>query len=225
MKKDNTLNMRETILEAAVNLFQANGYNNTLMDDIAEAVGLTKGGLYHYIEKKEDLLRDLHDQILDAFIERVEGAMEEKAPAEKKIEKWIEAHATIMNDYLGHIKVLFTEIDNYSEEMLQATVRKRDQIQRMLVDIIRSGISEGRIRKDIHPQVTGFLILGMLNWLYVWYRPNGPMGLEEIISNMKTMVTCGLGAGNATTKGEDPNESSGGDKASDVRKDEFYTKV
>ncbi|MHB1011463.1 MAG: TetR/AcrR family transcriptional regulator, partial [Desulfobacteria bacterium] len=40
--------MKEEILGAAIRLFTRKGYVNTSMDDIAEAVGLTKGGLYHY---------------------------------------------------------------------------------------------------------------------------------------------------------------------------------
>lgn len=217
--------MKQAILDAAVRLFQTKGYINTSMDEIAEAVGLTKGGLYHYVDKKGDLLKEIHDQILDAFFERISDAMGKEDAPEKKIGKWIEAHATVTHDYLGHLKVFFTEIDNYSEEMLAATVRKRDQAQGMLIEILLSGISAGKIRADINPKIVSFLFLGMMNWLYIWYRPRGPLSLEEIIFNMKMMVTRGLVTGSATEKGETPNERTAGNDAPNVQDDEPYSKV
>ena len=217
--------MREMILEAAVKLFRAKGYNNTSMDEIAEAVGLTKGGLYHYVEKKEDLLKDIHDQILDAFFDRVGRAMEGEESPEKKVVKWIEAHASVTHDYLGHLKVFFTEIDNYTEEMLLATVHKRQQAQEMLIGILQAGISQGKIRVDVNPRIVSFLLLGMMNWLYIWYRPDGPLSLDEILSNMKRLVIDGLEKGLATGKGEAPHERSAGKDARDIQDDEPYSTV
>ncbi|MBI5905582.1 MAG: TetR/AcrR family transcriptional regulator [Deltaproteobacteria bacterium] len=217
--------MRQMILDAAVKLFQAKGYINTSMDEIAESVGLTKGGLYHYVEKKGDLLKDIHNQILDTFLERVGRAMEGGGSPENKVGKWMEAHASVTHDYLGHMKVFFTEIDNYSEEMLLATSRKRQQAQEMLIEILQAGMSQGKIRADINPRIVSFLLLGMMNWLYIWYRPNGPLSLDEILSNMKGMVTGGLEIGRGTGKGETPHECSAGKDARNVQDDEPYSKV
>jgi AcrR family transcriptional regulator len=225
LERENARHRREMILNTAVKLFQAKGYVNTSMDDIAEAAGLTKGGLYHYVEKKGDLLKDIHNQILDAFFERVGAAIAGEDSPEKKVARWIEAQASVTRDYLGHLKVFFTEIDNYSEEMLLATVRKREQAQEMLIGILEAGISQGKIRADINPRIVSFLLLGMVNWLYIWYRPDGPLGLDEILSNMKRMVTEGLEKDCATGKGETQHERSAGKDALDVRDDEPCPKV
>ncbi len=225
MERENAQHMRQMILDAAVKLFQAKGYINTSMDDIAEVVGLTKGGLYHYVEKKGDLLKDIHNQILDAFLERVGRAMEGEESPEKKVAKWIEAHASVTHDFLGHLKVLFTEIDNCSEEMLLATAYKRQQAQGMLIGILQAGISEGKIRADINPRIVSFLLLGMMNWFYIWYRPDGPLGMDEILSNMKRMVSDGLEKDRATRKGELPHERPAGKDARDVQDDEPYSKI
>lgn len=217
--------MRQTILDAAVRLFQAKGYINTSMDEIAEAVGLTKGGLYHYVEKKGDLLKDIHNQILDTFFERVGKAMEGEESPEKKVGRWIEAHASVMHDFLGHMKVFFTEIDHFSEEMLLATVRKREQAQGILIGLLEAGISRGTFRADINPRVVTFLLLGMMNWLYIWYRPAGPLSLDEILPNIKRLVMDGLKYDCATGKGEAPHECSVGNDARNVQDDEPYSKI
>src|SRR5215204_3461616 len=65
------------IYEAAIATFHRRGYADTSVEEIAEAVGILKGSLYHYIDSKEDLLfgilREVHvetDQLLAAARQR-----------------------------------------------------------------------------------------------------------------------------------------------------------
>ena len=184
--------MKEKILGAALQLFEQKGYTNTSMDDVADAVGLTKGGLYHHIEKKEDLLRQIHDQLLDAYMIRVPSAIDGIDDPIEKLAAWSRAHTMMVIDYVHHIKVFFTEIDQLSEETLKRMVERRDKVQRILEEILASGIAAGKIRPDIDPNISSFLILGMINWIYIWYRPRGPASIEEIIENILLLVCQGL---------------------------------
>lgn len=184
--------MREEILSAALKLFQQKGYTNTSMDDVADAVGLTKGGLYYYVDKKEDLLRQIHDQLLDNFMIRITSTIEGIQDPMERLTAWIRTHTTIIKDYQFHIKVFFTEIDQLSEDTLKRMVERRDKVQRMLAQILAEGVASGRIRSDIDPNISSFLILGMMNWIYVWYNPKGPSSIEEIIENILMMVRQGL---------------------------------
>jgi AcrR family transcriptional regulator len=49
----------DQLLETATRLFKEKGYHNTSMQDLADALGLQKGSLYHYIDSKQELLRRL----------------------------------------------------------------------------------------------------------------------------------------------------------------------
>lgn len=182
----------EEIIGAAVKLFTQKGYINTSMDDIAEAVGLTKGGLYHHVGRKEDLLTAIHDQILDTFFSRVEAAVRTETQPARKLDEWIRAHVTVMRDFQPQIKIFFTEVDNLSEENFRRMIRKRDAAQRMLRDILAEGMDTGAFRSDVNPNIVSFMILGMINWLYMWYRPHGSLTMEEIIRNMHEVIFSGL---------------------------------
>ena len=202
MERPSSTNMKEEILGAAIRLFTRKGYVNTSMDDIAEAVGLTKGGLYHYVGKKEDLLTDIHDEFFDAFFARMSAAVESAANPQDKLRNWVRAHATIMRDYQGHIKVFFTEIDQLPEDTLKRMVERRDRVQGMLAEILAAGVEKGEIRGDVNPQIASFLILGMINWLYIWYRPKGKLAMEEIIDNMVKIAAGGIAGGGKQPKGD-----------------------
>jgi len=184
--------MNQAILSSALDLFERNGYIKTSMDDIAKDAGMTKGGLYYYVDKKEDLLAEIHEQVANALLDRLTSALNPEPDPRTKLLKWIEIHAHIMEEYQAHIKIFFTELDNLSEETFRLIVQKRDLIKSMLQDIIAEGIEKKQFRQDIDPNITGLLILGMLNWFYQWYRPSGPATMEEIIANVKAMVFSGI---------------------------------
>lgn len=184
--------MKEEILRAAVRLFTHKGYTNTSMDDIAEAVGLTKGGLYHHIEKKEDLLGQIHDQLLDAYFVRVPAAIAGIDDPMEKLDAWVRAHALVVKDFRLHIKVFFTEIDQLPENTMKRMVERRDKAQGMLAEILAEGVASGKMHPEVNPNISSFLLLGMINWIYVWYNPRGAAGFEEIIRNILLLVRNGL---------------------------------
>jgi len=59
MKKNNQIDRKNQILEAAFKVFIDKGYSKTTMDDIVENSGLSKGALYHYYKSKKDLFLSL----------------------------------------------------------------------------------------------------------------------------------------------------------------------
>ena len=183
----------EEILNAALSLFSSKGYVNTSMTDIANAVGLTKGGLYHYVSKKEDPLIMIHNRMTDAFVTAFREAAESADNPQKKLESWLSVHAHLVKDYKPHIKVFFTELDNLKHSQhYSKIVHMRDKITDMLSGIIEEGRKQKYFRDDIHPQILTFLIMGMMNWFYQWYRPGGPRTIEKIIEDAQKLVLGGV---------------------------------
>ncbi len=171
---------REQILSAALKLFRRKGYPGTSMTDIADAVGLTKGGLYHHVDKKGDLLRELHDEMVTAMFDRVRRNVDPEPDSKTQLEKYIRMHASIMHDYLDQIAVFFTEMEHLDKKTLKRIIPRRDEFHRRLTGIIQTGIERGEFREELDPNITALLILGTLNWFYQWYRPKGKFSLDEI---------------------------------------------
>jgi AcrR family transcriptional regulator len=184
--------MRVNILEASVKLFKTYGYMRTSIDDISQAVGLTKGGVYHYIDKKEDILAEIHDYMADSYLERLNKYVNPEPDPYRKLVNYIKTHVEVMKDFQDYIKVFFTEAENLSKKSFKRIMKKRDIGRAMLHDIIISGIRTKQFRDDVDPNITTFLILGMINWFYLWYRPAGPRSIEEIIENINTLVLYGI---------------------------------
>lgn len=184
--------MRVNILEASIRLFRTYGYIKTSIDDISQAVGLTKGGVYHYVDNKENILAEIHDYMADAYLKRLNKYVNSEPDPHRKLIKYIKTHTEIMKDFQDYIKVFFTEAENLSTESFERIMRKRDIGKKMLYDIIVSGIRTKQFRDDIDPNIVTFLVLGMINWFYQWYRPGGALSIEEIIENINTVVLHGI---------------------------------
>ncbi len=63
---------REEILQAAALIFQEKGYHAASMQDIAEAVELKKGSLYHHVDSKQEILLALLDEALEMIVDRLD---------------------------------------------------------------------------------------------------------------------------------------------------------
>jgi AcrR family transcriptional regulator len=183
----------EEILHAALSLFNTKGYLKTSMADIAEALNLTKGGLYHYVVKKEDILTLAHERMADAFVSGFKKSVTATDDPKKKLASWLKEHILLMQEYQPHIKIFFTELDNLKNTpQFKSIVAKRDDIFNSLYEILVEGQQKQIFRNDIHPKVLAFLIVGMLNWFYQWYKPDGPRSIDKIIGDVKNLVFDGV---------------------------------
>src|SRR5215212_6469149 len=88
-----TRHRSEQVYAAALRLFREKGYHATSMQDIAAAVGLYKGSLYHYIGAKEDLLARVFERAMAALLADVEHiAADTTSRPSVQMRQLIEAH-------------------------------------------------------------------------------------------------------------------------------------
>jgi TetR/AcrR family transcriptional repressor of nem operon len=62
---------RKDLLKASLRVFKEKGYHNTRMSDIADACGLLKGSLYHYVSGKEELMIEVLQSLRKHYNEKV----------------------------------------------------------------------------------------------------------------------------------------------------------
>jgi AcrR family transcriptional regulator len=185
----NDLDRNAEIFRTAAAIFRRKGFHATAVGEIAEAVDLTKAGLYHYVSGKEDLLFG----IMSFGMDRLEGWL---APARElddaldRLRAVLEAHARGITEDGSAITVLVDEIEALSPEHRE-TIRTR---QREYFEFIRACLGElvadGRSRID--PTVGAFGLLGMIMWLARWYRRDGPLSPDEVAAQITDLALNGV---------------------------------
>ena len=177
---DSKQNIRE-ICRIAARVFYAKSYDGASMQDIAEAVGLTKAGLYHHIGSKDRLLYEIQNYGMDILDETVLAPIKDIADPLEKLRQTIIGHIDlIVRARDQEITVILHENRSLSGPLRKKlNSRKRGYID-YLVDLIRRAQEQSSKPPHIPPRLAAFALLGMINWLYQWYNASGPIKQDDI---------------------------------------------
>jgi AcrR family transcriptional regulator len=151
------------------------------MQDIAEAVGLTKAGLYHHVSSKDMLLFEIMNYGMDILDETVVAKVKNIADPFEKLRQTIVGHIDLVARARDReITVILHENRSLTGELrTKINARKRAYIGFLEGMIARVQEQSGKPPK-ISPHIAAFAVLGMINWLYQWYQEGGPVKEEEI---------------------------------------------
>jgi AcrR family transcriptional regulator len=182
----------DAILESAIRAFRRHGYHGTSMDQIADQLLMTKGSLYYYFRDKEEILFAAHDKALGRILAEAARVRRGGGCPCEQLEEILSSHIRIMVDgFQG--TALALEFGALSPRRLGEIVAKRDRYERGLRSLIAAGARDGCFR-DVDPKLAGMALLGAINWIARWCRPDGPATSEQIARSFLDLFLRGLGS-------------------------------
>ena len=181
------------ICRIAARVFYAKSYDGASMQDIAEAVGLTKAGLYHHVGSKDRLLYEIQNYGMDILDETVLAPIKNIADPREKLRQTIMGHIDlIVRARDQEITVILHENRSLSGPLRKKlNARKRAYIE-YLQDLIAKVQEQSGGPSRIKPNLAAFALLGMINWLYQWYSPQGQITQEELVQAYTDFFFRGL---------------------------------
>lgn len=184
------------IYRVAARLICEKGYDATSMNDIADALGITKAGVYHHIPAKQDLLFGVMNFGLDALDREVIFPARKIEDAETRLRTIIDRHVRLITsrstaEGSNPVTIVVEETAGLTpEHRLKIDLRKRSY-----VDLVRQTLnelrSEGKLRQ-IDVTAATFSLLGMIHWLARWYQPQGRLSPDEVAAEITRMALGGL---------------------------------
>jgi TetR/AcrR family transcriptional regulator, cholesterol catabolism regulator len=182
---------KETILEAAAQIFSEKGFHAASMQDIARSVNLQKASLYHHVSSKQEILLELLDRALDILIEQIGPIVAQASSPEIKLQLAMQAYLQILTDQRGLSAVLLFEHRSLSDELQSRHLPRRDRFEGLWRSLIREGVNAGIFVCEDPAQATRSL-LGVMNWTLTWYRADGPLTAREIADQYASLFLNGL---------------------------------
>jgi TetR/AcrR family transcriptional regulator, cholesterol catabolism regulator len=178
---------RQEILRAAARLFQQRGYDATSMNDVAAALKLSKGGLYHHFESKDEILFHIMSHAMQITEERVINVVRRidnarLEGAEERLRMLIRLHIeVVLSPEDREITVMLHE-NHPLPPTLRRKIngRKKDYVhfaEHLIADVQRKRNSPS----SVTPRAAAFALLGMINWIYQWYKPDGPLTGDALV--------------------------------------------
>ncbi len=185
--------IRGAILDSAAKLFATKGFASTSINEIAEAAGLSKAGVYHYFDSKSEILRAMLADHLEAVTEIVDTALNSSKPPRAK---FITFTRMLIESYTqpasrNRHAVLMSDMDSLPAKDREFVVTTERRIIR----------SVERLLESIHPELLvhqGFtrpltmLYFGMINWTDNWYTEKGRLAPAELATLASELFLNGL---------------------------------
>lgn len=180
---------RQYIFESAARVFTQKGYHKTTVEEIAAAIGVSKGTIYYYFKNKEELYLAIIREGVDLFHEQLAKTAEGPAGPQDKIKELIRGHFIFCGREKDLVFLFLKELGStdFSREILADMLAKCLKVFR---DVIEEGISKGVFR-PVNSEITTSALFGMLTitaFHYLSYSREIPLepvstALEDIFFN------------------------------------------
>jgi len=182
MLREATIEPRQEILRTAARLFQQQGYDATSMNDVAAALKLSKGGLYHHFQSKDEILFHIMSHAMEITEERVINVARRIDDPEERLRTLIRLHIqVVLSPEDREITVMLHE----NHPLPPALRRKINGRKKDYVHFVENLIAEVQRQRNssstVTPRAATFALVGMINWIYQWYKPDGPLTGEAIL--------------------------------------------
>ncbi len=179
------------IVKAAADVIYRKGYDATSINDIADAVNLTKAGLYYYTKGKQDLLYMITRWAMDMVEEHIVRPAQEIDDPEIRLRDMVRNHLRTIMQGSGAVTILTVEADKLAPEH-RADIKARN---REYVNLVCQTLDEVRETGQLRPidtMIAALNMFGTILGIARWYQPEGRLSQEEVIEEVSTYVLGGL---------------------------------
>jgi AcrR family transcriptional regulator len=185
------LKPRQEILRTAARLFQQRGYDATSMNDVAAALKLSKGGLYHHFQSKDEILfhimahaMEITEERVINVVRRIDGTRADVT--EERLRTLIRLHIqVVLSPEDREITVMLHENHPLPPALRRKiNARKKDYlhfVEHLIADVQRDAQRKGNSPTSVTPRAAALALVGMINWIYQWYKPDGQLTGEALV--------------------------------------------
>ncbi len=179
----------DALLDAAAELFAAQGFKATSMRDIAKAVGMLPGSIYYHFASKDDLLLAIYEAGVDQITATFAAAIAPLDDPWLRLEAGMAALIRAITDASSTTSVIFkvepSDVPKYEAELI-AFRDKFEALFRTLVD-------ELPLHAWVDPHLLRLMLLGAANHAQLWYSPKGRFAADEIGQHFARLVQAPIG--------------------------------
>jgi AcrR family transcriptional regulator len=197
MARDTLVDSRQEILRTAARLFQQRGYDATSMNDVAAALKLSKGGLYHHFQSKDEILFEIMNHAMEITQDLVIAPVRRITDPEERLRALIRLHIeVVLSPRDREITVMLHENHPLPPALRKRiNTRKKEYIhfvENLIADFQKEAQRTRQTKCSVSPRAAAFALLGMINWIYQWYKPEGDLQTNNLVPQFTDFVLGGI---------------------------------
>ena len=180
--------LRRAILDTAATMFAEKGFVGTNLRDIADALGMSRPGLYYHFPSKENLLEAIVEELtLSAERQLVRITEDKGGEPDQALRLVVQATTVWLLDHRVFFRLLDRAESDLPPEVKASNEESKRKNLQYFVGIIERGISCGKFR-PVDPHIAALAIAGMRNWAAWWYKPDGRLTAQQIAESIADMA-------------------------------------
>ncbi|AZC27743.1 MULTISPECIES: TetR/AcrR family transcriptional regulator [Pseudomonas] len=178
---------RGKLLRTAAHLFRNKGYERTTVRDLASAVGIQSGSIFHHFKSKDDILRAVMQETIHYNTALMRAELAEAGSVRERVLALIRCELqSIMGGSGEAMAVLVYEWRSLSAEGQAAVLALRDVYEQIWLQVLGEAKEAGFIKGDVF--ITRRFLTGALSWTTTWFRAEGSMSLEQLAQEALLLV-------------------------------------
>lgn len=178
---------RGKLLQTAAHLFRTKGFERTTVRDLASAVGIQSGSIFHHFKSKDEILRSVMEETILYNIALMRAALAEAGTVRERVLALIRCELQSIIGGTGEaMAVLVFEWRSLSEQGQAHILKLRDLYEELWMDVLIEAKEAGYFKGD--PFILRRFLTGALSWTTTWYRAEGSMSLDQLAEAALTLV-------------------------------------
>ncbi|WP_205684026.1 TetR/AcrR family transcriptional regulator [Cryobacterium aureum] len=180
------------ITDVAARLFDERGFAGASMTDIADALGIKKPTLYHYVQSKAQIVGWIHEECVRAIHPSLTRYIADGLPSTEILFLVARDILALLVDKPGYLRVYFENHRDLASAEQTRIVAMRDDYFGKVKIVLQNGQETGDFRvEDV--DIAALAYFGMCNWAYQWYDPQGRVSTEDLALQLWRIYIKGVG--------------------------------
>lgn len=184
---------KEEVIQVANKLFVEKGFEKTTMEDIAKALGVYKGSVYHYINNKAELFYEILVMTLDQSNRKLAKIRRSRLGPGDKFKAVLAGYFENIMENSLEFQIILNERRHMLSRKQEREVRKKMKTyENHLLITLKEGIEAKIFRDDLDPRVIVAGVISIGNGIYKWISFDGPLSFNQIADTYVEFVLAGL---------------------------------
>jgi AcrR family transcriptional regulator len=180
------------IIAEATRLFAERGFSGTSLQDIADATGLTRPALYHYVKNKDEILAKLVSELAEGPARALRALRRQSdLGCVQQLQKMAHTVALQHATEPTRFQLLIRSEADLPEDLVGPYNKSRRDVLQEFVGLIESGIKSGHFR-PVDARVAALAIIGQCNWVAWWHHPGTPEENGRVADTIADMAVASM---------------------------------
>ena len=172
------------IYTVATELFSTKGYGSTSLQDIADAMGLSRPALYHYVSSKEEILAKLVEEFAESKASELNAVISNpELRAAEKLSRVVTQTVRGVAEHPQRFRLLDRCENELPQEIMTKHLVAKRAVRDAFVSVLTEGVSAGQFR-SVDPSTAAFALIGMCTWVAWWFTPEGQADVENVVRSI-----------------------------------------